>query len=132
MPPRLIFLQRCSVACRPPPEFPNRAARQVPARLPRVVPGEDLSLDRQARAGEFVYVLFHGVSVGEANEALMQWKTGERLRCSNPECRFEVVVLAVGARKKPEASLICHCGSPMKRMYEKPVVHRLKFSSSGD
>jgi len=49
------------------------------------------------------------------------------LRCSNPECGLEVVVLRVGAGKEPEAPLICHCGSPLKRFYEKPVVRKMKL-----
>jgi len=58
----------------------------------------------------------------------MHWRTGEKLRCPNPECRLELVVLSVGAGKDPTASLICYCGSPMKRFYERPVVRKLKFS----
>lgn len=57
----------------------------------------------------------------------MKWKSGERLRCSNPECRLEVVVLSVGAGKEPDACLTYHCGSPMKRSYEKPAIHTTKL-----
>jgi|HubBroStandDraft_5_1064220.scaffolds.fasta_scaffold15757_2 hypothetical protein len=57
----------------------------------------------------------------------MRYRPGERLRCCNPDCRLEVIVLGIGAGKEPEALLICHCGSPMKKSYQKPVANKIKL-----
>lgn len=62
----------------------------------------------------------------------MRFRSGERLRCSNPECRLEVIVLSPGSGKEPEASLTCHCGSPLKKTYEKPVVRKVRFTDGSD
>jgi hypothetical protein len=40
---------------------------------------------------------------------------------------LEVIVLGIGAGKEPEALLICHCGSPMKKSYQKPVANKIKL-----
>lgn len=43
-----------------------------------------------------------------------------------------MIVLGAGAGKEPEASLICHCGSPMKKSYLKPVVNKIKLDRGVD
>jgi len=58
----------------------------------------------------------------------MRLRPGERLRCSNPECRLQVIVTDLGSGKETETSLQCSCGSPMKRFYEKPAVNKTQLT----
>ena len=55
----------------------------------------------------------------------MLMKAGERWRCSNPECRCEVLVQSGGAidGRNP----ICVCGGAMKRKYAPPQLTYLEF-----
>jgi hypothetical protein len=55
----------------------------------------------------------------------MLMKTGERWRCSNPECRCQVLVESGSAIHG--RNLICACGGAMKRKYAPPQLTYLEF-----
>jgi hypothetical protein len=52
-------------------------------------------------------------------------RLGDRLRCSSPQCRLQVVVMDLGRGKASEALLRCSCGSSMKKSYEKPAAQKI-------
>jgi hypothetical protein len=59
----------------------------------------------------------------------MQLRLGERLRCSNPECGFQVLVTDSGFAKGLPSMPRCSCGSLMKKKaYDKPIAHKVKFT----
>ncbi|HTZ33270.1 MAG TPA: hypothetical protein VMH31_12490 [Methylomirabilota bacterium] len=55
----------------------------------------------------------------------MQLRAGDRLRCSNPECRLEIIVLEVPSEEEHNRLLECWCGWPMKKRYVEPSVTRM-------
>jgi hypothetical protein len=61
----------------------------------------------------------------------MRLRPGDRLRCSNPDCRLEVLVVETMGREEERRELLrCSCGSPMKKPYEKPAVGKLDLNHS--
>jgi hypothetical protein len=58
----------------------------------------------------------------------MPLRLGERLRCSNPECGFQVMVTDSGIAKGLASMPRCSCGSSMKKTYEKPIAHKVKLT----
>jgi len=58
----------------------------------------------------------------------MRLKTGDRLRCSSPECGLQVIVTDLGRAKEAATLPRCSCGSPMKKFYEKPVLSKIRLS----
>lgn len=60
----------------------------------------------------------------------MRLKPGDQLRCTNPECRFQVVVTDLGAYEDRREPLRCSCGYPMKRPYVAPAASKLTLSRS--
>ena len=54
----------------------------------------------------------------------MEWRRGEQLRCSNPDCRLQVMVIDLGTGIERQGLLLCPCGSTMKRSYEAPAVSK--------
>jgi hypothetical protein len=58
----------------------------------------------------------------------MRLRPGDRLRCSNSECRLEVIVTEVGSRTEAESLLRCSCNSPMKKFYVKPAFETMKLN----
>ena len=58
----------------------------------------------------------------------MRLKPGDRLRCSNPECRLQVMLTDLGYGKEIQNLLRCACGFPMKKFYEKPTVSTSKLT----
>jgi len=66
--------------------------------------------------------------IKKAAKANMQLRPGEQLRCSNPECRLQVIVTDLGRGRETETTLRCSCGSPMKKLYEKPALDKTKLT----
>ncbi len=60
----------------------------------------------------------------------MRLRPGDRLRCSNHDCRLQVLVTDSGSGKQTETLLRCSCGGLMKRFYEKPAVTKVKLTSA--
>jgi hypothetical protein len=58
----------------------------------------------------------------------MRLRPGDRLRCSNPECRLQVIVTDLGSGKDTEILLRCSCGSSMKKSYERPAVNKTQLT----
>jgi len=58
----------------------------------------------------------------------MKLRPGDRLRCSNPVCRLQVIVTDMGSGKETETSLRCACGSTMKKFYEKTAVNKIRLT----
>jgi len=55
----------------------------------------------------------------------MQLRPGDRLRCSNPLCGLEVIVVESPSDQERDRLLECWCGSPMKKRYVEPAVSRV-------
>jgi hypothetical protein len=60
----------------------------------------------------------------------MRLRPGDRLRCSNSQCRLEVMVMEMkGAEERPELPR-CWCGSPMRKPYASPEAAKLHLRPS--
>jgi hypothetical protein len=59
----------------------------------------------------------------------MRLRPGDSLRCSNAECRLQVIVTDIGSHEERDSLLRCFCGSPMKKVYVKPAASRLHLKS---
>jgi hypothetical protein len=58
----------------------------------------------------------------------MRLRAGDRLRCSNRKRHLEMVVTDPGRSGESKTLLLCSCGSPMKKPYEKPSATLVKLA----
>ena len=64
--------------------------------------------------------------------AFVHLRTGDRLCCSNPQCRLEVAVTDIGTNRQSTTLLQCWCGFPMRRAYQKPTLTKVPLNQNGE